>query len=182
MLNFVAISTPQYGEIQVRGRKANQFSQADIWNNYVKYIHASGEIGMEAVYDFASFAVTDEVLSGIADSPLLDLNVTILPVDNQAPYVVLGSPLFVEEGKSATITEEVLSGQDVDTPGKYLRYYVTMQPGWGFLQNTGPEAMRKNPGHPILSFTLQDIQLGHVSYRQAEHQEVEPLSDAFEVR
>ena len=87
----------------------------------------------------------------------------MIAVDNQAPYIILGSPLFVEEGGTALLTQEVVDGHDIDTPSTYLRYYVTMQPGWGHLENTGPESVSKNPpGHAILSFTLADIENEHI--------------------
>jgi len=181
VLTFITISSPVHGEIHVGGHLSGQFSQADIWASRVKYVHTSGEVGFEAVFDTATFAVTDQKLAGLPNSPLLDLNVTILPVDNQAPYIVVGSPVFVEEGGSTVMTREVLSGHDADTPDRYLRFYITMAPAWGFLTNTGPEAMRKSPGRPVLSFTLDDVVQGHVRYVQAEHNGVEPMSDAFEI-
>ena len=44
---------------------------------------------------------------GMKDTPLVDLNITILPGDNMAPSIILGSPLFVDEGRKTTISKEV---------------------------------------------------------------------------
>ena len=56
--------SPQYGEIKVRNNNVKEFAQADIWNRAVRYLHTSGEIGIDRVYDSATFAVTDGSFPG----------------------------------------------------------------------------------------------------------------------
>ncbi len=56
--------SPQYGEVRVRGRAVKEFAQADVWNRAVRYLHTSGEIGIDAVHDSATFAVTDGSFPG----------------------------------------------------------------------------------------------------------------------
>ena len=47
------------------------------------------------------------IIAGMSDTPLVDLNITISPGDNMPPSIILGSPLFVEEGRKAAISKEV---------------------------------------------------------------------------
>ena len=49
----------------------------------------------------------DIAITGMKDTPLVDLNITILPGDNMAPSIILGSPLFVDEGRKTTVSKEV---------------------------------------------------------------------------
>ena len=48
----------------MRNQNVKEFAQADIWNRAVRYIHTSGEIGIDHVYDSATFAVTDGSFPG----------------------------------------------------------------------------------------------------------------------
>lgn len=65
--------SPQYGEIRVRDQSVKEFAQADIWNRAVRYLHTSGEIGIDPVYDSATFAVTDGSFPGIQKERVLVL-------------------------------------------------------------------------------------------------------------
>ena len=60
--------SPQYGEIRVRNNNVKEFAQADIWNRAVRYLHTSGEIGIDRVHDSATFAVTDGSFPGNENS------------------------------------------------------------------------------------------------------------------
>ena len=60
--------SPQYGEIRVRNNNVKEFAQADIWNRAVRYLHTSGEIGIDRVHDSATFAVTDGSFPGDENS------------------------------------------------------------------------------------------------------------------
>ncbi len=184
VLNFVTIRSPQYGEIQLRGKRVHQFSQADIWHRHVKYVHTSGEIGIDAAHDSATFVVSDQTFEGsVRGTPLLDLNITIVPVDNQPPYVMLGGAVMVKEGESTKISFEILSAQDMDTPIRDLKFFITKPSDWGFIENTKPDrgSEKNNAGKSVSSFTVMDVKDGTVNYVQANHSKVEPLSDAFEV-
>ena len=57
--------SPQYGEIHVGDRAVVEFAQADIWNRAVRYVHTSGEIGIDSAHDSATFAVSDGASPGL---------------------------------------------------------------------------------------------------------------------
>ena len=65
--------SPQYGEIRVRNNNVKEFAQADIWNRAVRYLHTSGEIGIDRVHDSATFAVTDGSFTGDENSYVFSL-------------------------------------------------------------------------------------------------------------
>ena len=141
----------------------------------MRYVHTSGEIGIDAVSDSATFAVRDEMTESLnIHGPLLDLNVTILPIDNTHPYVILGGPIFVNEGGHMLITTDALGAHDMDTPMDGLRFVITSSPTWGIIRNTRTSEV-------VDSFTLLDITDKVIRYVQSNHSGLEPLSDAFEV-
>ena len=111
-------------------------------------------------------------------APLLDINVTITPVDNTHPYVILGGPLFVNEGDQAVINQEVLAAHDIDTPMYGLRFIITKQPKWGVLENIR-QALTSN--QEMNNFTLLDLTDDVILYKQTNNSHVEPLSDSFEI-
>ena len=175
LLIFVLVRSPQYGEIQMRGQGTTEFNQGEIRQGHIQYVHTSGEIGIDTVSDSVTFAVKDEMTQNFnIHGPILDLNVTIFPIDNTHPYIVLGGPLFVNEGSHMVITPDALSAHDRDTPMDGLRFVVTRAPTWGFLQNVLTT-------HRVDNFTLLDITDKVIRYMQANHSGVEPLSDSFEV-
>ena len=174
-LRFVVVRSPQYGEIQSRGHSSTDFTQGDVQHGVVRYVHTSGEIGIDAVSDSVTFAVRDELTQTLnIHGPLLDLNVTILPVDNTHPYIILGGPLFVNEGGHTLVTTDTLAAHDMDTPMDGLRFIITSQPSWGFLENIPS-------GNILQSFTLLDITDKNIRYVQSNHTGVEPMSDSFEI-
>ena len=155
-----------------------------MWNKLVKFRHTSGETGPHPLRDSATFAVTDQANSpGITNTPLLDLNITIMPVDNQKPYILLGSPLFVDEGQRAAITNEVLNAKDVDTVPQDLRLVILQPPEWGFIENVSPSPGSEisNEGKAIREISVDDLKSGNVRYVQANHSGLEPISDSFQV-
>lgn len=169
---------------QMKGRRVGQFTQSDVWNKQVKFVHTSGEIGPNPLPDSSTFAVTDQANSpGIKNTPLLDLNFTIMPVDNQTPYILLGSPLFVNEGQRGAITNEVVNAKDVDTHRGKLKMNIIRQPQYGFIENITPEegSEIRHIGQPISELNVNDLKSGNVRYVQANHSAIEPISDSFEV-
>ena len=169
---------------QVHGKRVSQFTQADVWKKVVKYVHTSGEIGPNPLRDSATFAVTDQGnIPEIKETPLLDLNITVMPVDNQEPYILLGSPLFVTEGQRAAITFEILNTQDADTPLDVLTVVITKAPAWGYIEDITPTLGSEvsNIGRPVTEVNVAHLKTGDVRYVQSNHSGVEPISDTFEV-
>ncbi|KAK2173584.1 hypothetical protein NP493_866g01095 [Ridgeia piscesae] len=116
----------------VRGEQTTHFRQRDLWAKVVTYRHKDGEIGTKAKRDMVTFAVTDDIAAPVSEGSVLGLNITVRPVDNSAPRVLPGGPLFVKEASKATITTEVLTAHDVDTSDDELVFVISKQPRWGF--------------------------------------------------
>ena len=168
---------------QVRGEQSTHFTQRDLWAMAVTYRHTSGEIGTKARHDMATFSVTDDISAPISVGSVLALNITVRPVDNAAPRVLPGGPLFVNEAGTATIRSEVLTAHDVDTSDDELLFVVSKPPRWGFIENTTPDSgsERSNGGAPVSTFKLTDLFGGRVNYVQRNSSGVEPQQDHFDV-
>lgn len=182
-LIFLIIKQPRYGVLQLRGQPATKVTQEEVKDGSVSYLHTSGEIGTTAQRDSVSFIVSDHSYLASSDLPVYDLNITITPVNNQQPVISLGSPILVAEGESFRFTKDVLSVSDPDSKTKTVRFLITKQPQWGYVENTkpGPGSEKSNAGKRANSFTFGDILDGSVNYVQAVHRGVEPVSDQMEL-
>lgn len=181
-LVFSIVQSPQFGDIEVRGEQTTHFRQRDLWAKVVTYRHKDGEIGTKAKRDMVTFSVTDDIAAPISEGSVLGLNITVRPVDNAAPRVLPGGPLFVKEAGKAAITTEVLTAHDVDTSDNELVFVISKQPRWGFIENTTPDrgSERSNAGTPVDSFKLTDLFGGRVNYVQRNSSGVEPQQDHFD--
>ncbi|XP_035826441.1 FRAS1-related extracellular matrix protein 1 [Aplysia californica] len=181
-LVFLIVRQPKYGVLQLRGQPATKFTQEDVKDEKVTFLHTSGEIGTNAVKDIASFIISDQNYLASADMPMYDLNITITPVNNQKPVILLGSPVFVAEGESFRFSEEVLKVSDPDSKTKEIQFLITSQPRWGYIENTKPSpgSEKLNTGVRVNAFKYGDILDGSINYVQANHKGVEPVMDQLE--
>ena len=170
----------RYGILQLNGEPVTKFTQRDVNSNHVKYIHSSGEIGPKAIKDSVTFIVSDQKFTATAELPMYILNITITPVDNQKPTIISGD-IAVEEGHKFVFTPDVITVKDPDTEPEMIKFVITKQPRWGYLENTklnvGSE--KSNVGNPVTTFRLQDIIDKSINYIQATHKGVEPTEDSF---
>lgn len=167
----------------MKGQPSTKFTQKDIKDGHVSFLHTSGEIGTSTLKDFATFIISDQQYLASADLPAYDLNITITPVNNQKPVVILGNPVFVAEGESFRFTENVLKVTDADSKTKEIQFLISKQPQWGYIENTKPSpgSEKQNTGIRINSFTFGDILDGSINYVQANHKGLEPVKDEFEL-
>ncbi|GFR64512.1 FRAS1-related extracellular matrix protein 1, partial [Elysia marginata] len=181
-LVFLIVRQPRFGVLQLRGQPATKFSQQDVKAGRVSFLHTSGETGTSTIKDYATFIISDQNYRATADMPVYDLNITITPVNNQKPTILLGSPVFVAEGESFRFSDEVLKVSDPDSKTKEIQFMITRQPQWGFIENTkpAPGSEKDSSGIRVNSFTFGDILDGSVNYVQAKHRGVEPVKDDFE--
>ena len=180
-LVFLIVRQPKYGILQLNNQPVTKFKQKDIKEKRVSFLHTSGEIGMTAVNDIITFIVSDQNYLASADMPMYDLNITITPVNNQKPAIVLGSPVFVSEGEIFKINSDILSVEDPDSETNDIKFTITIQPQWGYLENIIPNtgSERSNAGVRINQFYYKDILAGSINYVQANHRGVEPIRDTF---
>ncbi|XP_078656896.1 FRAS1-related extracellular matrix protein 1-like [Branchiostoma floridae x Branchiostoma belcheri] len=181
-LTFIVVQPPRRGMLYRDGVVVTQFRQKDIHAGAVSYAHTQAEVGMMAAHDSFTLVVSDDPFPRNA-LPVHDVNITITPVDNQPPELILDSPVIVDEGLSTPILDNMLTAYDVDTDEGNLGFIVTQQPTWGYVENTAPMPGHEkgNVGIPISSFQLKNIKDGHIRYVQSVHVGTEPTQDQLAV-
>ncbi|KAG7471211.1 hypothetical protein MATL_G00122010 [Megalops atlanticus] len=186
-LTFIVEDAPDFGEILVNGVPSSRFTQADIINGVVVYAHTSGEIGLATKEDFFNLTLTDmsdEWTVGGNKVNGVRVQVTILPLDSQAPEVTVGLQFSVVEGEKNVIEIHHISAEDVDTPTDDLLCTIIVQPTSGYVENISPApgSEKSRSGTAISAFTIKDIRQGHIYYVQSIHKGVEPVEDRFTFR
>ncbi|XP_024865417.1 FRAS1-related extracellular matrix protein 1b isoform X2 [Kryptolebias marmoratus] len=197
-LTYMLARSPGRGELQRSGLMVDKFSQQDLLQGHVYYIHSGAEIGPNPVVDTVTFIISDGEAGG-TDScchgdappvplhgtlPVYDLNVTILPVNNQVPSVTLGeSMLLVDEGASVCLCGAVLGASDPDSPPEELTFHLETPPLHGFLENMlpPPGSEKSNAGVRVEIFSLAHLTSGFINYVQSEHKGMEPTVDQLSI-
>ncbi|XP_014826319.1 PREDICTED: FRAS1-related extracellular matrix protein 1-like [Poecilia mexicana] len=200
-LAYMLARSPGRGELQRAGVKTDKFSQQDLLQGRVYYVHSGAEIGPGPVFDTVTLIISDGE-AGVMDDcchgdappppvplhgtlPVFDLNITVLPVNNKVPEVTLGkSLLLVDEGSRACLCGGVLGASDPDSPPQELTFHLEALPLHGFLENVlpMPGSEKSGAGIPIESFSLTHLTLGFIRYVQSEHRGVEPTADQMSIR
>ncbi|MED6277048.1 FRAS1- extracellular matrix protein 2 [Characodon lateralis] len=186
-LTFIVEDPPVFGEILVKGVPATRFTQADIISGEVGYAHTSGEIGLISQKDGFNLTLTDmsddwrvgdNAVSGV------HIQVSVLPVDNQAPEVGVGLQFSVIEGEKYGIGPQHLNADDNDTPTDDILCTIIVQPIAGYVENISPApgSEKSRSGTAISAFTIRDIREGKIYYVQSIHKGVEPVEDWFTIR
>ncbi|XP_070764752.1 FRAS1-related extracellular matrix protein 1b [Enoplosus armatus] len=199
-LTYMLARSPGRGELQRAGLTVDKFSQQDLLQGHVYYVHTGGEIGPEPVFDTVTLIISDGEAGG-ADGcchgdappppvplhgtlPVYDLNITVLPVNNKVPTVTLGeSMLVVDEGSSACLCGGVLGASDPDSPADRLTFHLETPPLHGFLENTlpTPGSEKSNAGVRVESFSLVHLISGFINYVQSESKGAEPTVDQLSI-
>ncbi|XP_010294379.1 PREDICTED: FRAS1-related extracellular matrix protein 1, partial [Phaethon lepturus] len=197
-LVFMLARQPYHGVVRKAGIAVDRFSQADVISGVVTYKHTSGEIGLTPSIDILTFTVSDgeaglDVKDCCYDGPLpppvplhdpfpvYDLNITVLPVDNQPPSIATGARFVVEEGSSAALTTNHLFATDPDTTADDLEFVLVSPPQFGYIENIlpSPGFEKSNMGISAASFQLKHLKALKINYVQARHLRMEPTADHF---
>uniref|UniRef100_A0A8C9F6G4 FRAS1 related extracellular matrix 1 n=1 Tax=Pavo cristatus TaxID=9049 RepID=A0A8C9F6G4_PAVCR len=197
-LVFVLVRQPSQGVLRKAGIAVERFSQADVISGLVTYKHTGGEIGLNLSFEILTFVVSDDeagpdVKDCCYDRPLpppvplhrplpvYDLNITVLPVDNQPPSIATGARFVVEEGSSAALTSNHLFATDPDTTADDLEFVLVSPPQFGYIENIlpSPGFEKSNIGISIASFQLKHLKALNINYVQARHMRMEPRADHF---
>ncbi|XP_041862088.1 FRAS1-related extracellular matrix protein 1b isoform X2 [Melanotaenia boesemani] len=199
-LTYMLARRPSRGDIQKTGINVEKFSQQDLLQGHIYYVHSGGEIGPDPVFDTVTLIISDGE-AGEAESccngnappppvplhgtlPVYDLNVTILPVNNKVPTITLGeSILVVDEGSSVCLCGGVLGASDPDSPPDHLTFHLEAPPLHGFLENTlpMPGSEKSNAGVGVESFSHVHLTSGFINYIQSVHKGVEPTVDQLSI-
>ncbi|KAM8960071.1 FRAS1-related extracellular matrix protein 1 [Pelodytes ibericus] len=195
-LIFMIARQPRYGIVQKNEVIVDRFSQSDVLSGSVIYKHTSGEVGLTPCFDIITLVISDAeadadsccyngpqlpLLPNHVSFPVYDLNITVFPVDNQPPSIMIGEIFVVDEGKSATITAKHLYATDVDTDINTIQFILASPPRYGFIENTlpSPGFEKSNMGISIDSFLLKDVISMTINYVQSRHHRIEPTTDQF---
>uniref|UniRef100_A0A8B9H3L6 FRAS1 related extracellular matrix 2a n=1 Tax=Astyanax mexicanus TaxID=7994 RepID=A0A8B9H3L6_ASTMX len=186
-LTFIVEDAPVFGEILVNGIPSSRFTQADIISGLVVYAHTSGEIGLASKKDSFNLTLTDmadEWVVGGNKVSGVRVDVTILPVDSQAPVVTVGPVFSVLEGDKNTIRGHQITVEDKDTLTDDILCTIIVQPTSGYVENISPApgSEKSRSGTAVSAFTVADVNDGHIHYVQSIHKGVEPVEDRFMFR
>ncbi|KAF3840915.1 hypothetical protein F7725_006777 [Dissostichus mawsoni] len=142
------------------------FTQAELDAGLILYTHN----GQEGIRDLLKFDVTDGM------NPLIDryFYITVGSIDMVFPDVV-SKGVSLREGGRVTLTTDLLSTTDLNSPDENLVFTVTRAPVRGHLECTD------TPGMPIASFTQLQLAGSKVYYIHTSDDEVKMDSFEFEV-
>ncbi|KAB5559145.1 hypothetical protein PHYPO_G00025590 [Pangasianodon hypophthalmus] len=197
-LTYMLARTPTHGVLQRNGVIVDKFSQLDVLNGLIFYLHTGGEIGPDPISDTVTLIVSDGEAGtdGCCQEdavpppvplhgtlPVYDLNVTVIPVNNKAPSIIIGKMLVVDEGSAVCLCGDLLTATDPDTKPDHLNFFLEIPPQYGFLENTlpSPGFEKSNAGIQVVSFSQLHLSSGFINYVQSIHLGVEPTADHFTV-
>ncbi|KAK2912903.1 FRAS1-related extracellular matrix protein 2b [Channa argus] len=142
------------------------FTQNEVDQGLIVYIHN----GQEGIRDLIKFDVTDGI------NPLIDryFYVTVGGIDMVFPDVV-SKGVSLKEGGRVTLTTDLLSTSDLNSPDEQLVFTITRAPMRGHLECTD------TPGVPISSFTQLQMAGNKIYYIHTADDEVKMDSFEFEV-
>ncbi|XP_071780835.2 FRAS1-related extracellular matrix protein 2b [Centroberyx gerrardi] len=157
--------TTPYGTLQNITVGMN-FTQNEVDQGLIVYIHN----GQEGIRDLIKFDVTDGI------NPLIDryFYVTVGGIDMVFPDVV-NKGVSLKEGGRVTLTTDLLSTSDLNSPDEHLVFTITRAPMRGHLECTD------TPGMPIASFTQLQLAGNKVYYIHTADDEAKMDSFEFEV-
>uniref|UniRef100_A0A674MYU8 FRAS1 related extracellular matrix 2b n=1 Tax=Takifugu rubripes TaxID=31033 RepID=A0A674MYU8_TAKRU len=142
------------------------FTQNEVNQGLIVYIHN----GQEGIRDLVKFDVTDGI------NPLIDryFYITVGGIDMVFPDVV-SKGVSLKEGGRVTLTTDLLSTSDLNSPDEHLVFTITRAPMRGHLECTD------SPGTPISSFTQLQLAGSKIYYIHTADDEVKMDSFEFEV-
>ena len=138
------------GHIEVSGVTQNTFTQDDIDNNRVVFVHDGGEGATSFNFSLADGG-EDAAVPATGTFAF-----TVTPV-NDSPTVTTNTGTTVVEGAPVTITTAMLNATDPDDSGADLTYTLSN------IIN-GQVELSTNLGTPIITFTQADLDANRVVF------------------
>ncbi|XP_066093052.1 FRAS1-related extracellular matrix protein 2 [Saccopteryx bilineata] len=142
------------------------FTQDELDRNLIQYVHS----GRESIRDLIKFDVTDGTNS------LIDcyFYVSIGSIDIVFPDVI-SKGVSLKEGGKVTLTTDLLSTSDLNSPDENLVFTITRAPMRGLLECTD------QPGVSITSFTQLQLAGNKIYYIHTADDEMKMDSFEFQV-
>ncbi|XP_016383874.1 FRAS1-related extracellular matrix protein 2-like isoform X2 [Sinocyclocheilus rhinocerous] len=142
------------------------FTQNEVNKGLILYTHN----GQEGIRDLIKLDVTDGI------NPLIDryFYITVGSIDMVFPDVI-SKGVSLKEGGKVTLTTNLLSTSDLNSPDENLVFTITRAPVRGHLESTDSPAM------PIVSFTQLQLAGSKIYYIHTADDEVKMDSFEFEV-
>uniref|UniRef100_A0A2K6EQE4 FRAS1-related extracellular matrix protein 2 n=1 Tax=Propithecus coquereli TaxID=379532 RepID=A0A2K6EQE4_PROCO len=142
------------------------FTQDEVDRNVIQYVH----VGQEGIRDLIKFDVTDGI------NALIDryFYVSIGSIDIVFPNVI-SKGVSLKEGGKVTLTTDLLSTSDLNSPDENLVFTITRAPIRGHLECTD------QPGVSIASFTQLQLAGNKIYYIHTADDEVKMDSFEFQV-
>ncbi|RXQ96090.1 T9SS type A sorting domain-containing protein [Ancylomarina salipaludis] len=165
-LTYTVTAAPSNGQLENTdnaGNPISSFTQQHLIDGKIQYVHDDGN----TTSDSFTFKVADGTPNELTGQTF---NITVTPVDDDAPTIATNNGLALNEGATKAITTTELEANDADTDNTTLTYTVTAAPSNGQLENTD------NAGNPISSFTQQHLIDGKIQY---VHDDGNTTSDSF---
>ena len=162
-VKFTLLTRPTHGVLEVVSQDGRD-KTSDLEGEFVFYSHdlSSGLVlyehdGEESSND--SFTVIAS--EGHRQSDIVRVVVSIRPVNDQRPVVVVNKPLKMWVNDMTSITTDHLSYKDGDTDSNHIIYMVTQKPDNGHL------ILSTNASHEIDVFTQLDLEEGRVLFHHS---------------
>lgn len=156
----------KHGDVLGNITIGKNFTQDEVDKRLIQYVHT----GQEGVRDLMKFDVTDGI------NPLIDryFYINIGSMDMVFPDVI-NKGVTLKEGGKVTLTTDLLSTTDINSPDEYLTFSITRAPSRGHLECTDL------PGVPISTFTQLQLAGNKIYYIHTSDDEMKMDSFEFEV-
>lgn len=161
-LTYTVTTSPSHGALQLSSldlatNGTGSFTQDDIDNNRVRYVHAGGEATSDSFVVSLADGGEDSVSAATAT-----VNITVTGL-NDAPAIATNQTLTVNQGSTGIITNSFLNEDDPDDSGSGLTYTLTSVPTNGVLSVSGSVMSLSGTN----TFTQDDIDNSNVVYTHA---------------
>uniref|UniRef100_A0A8C0L9X7 FRAS1-related extracellular matrix protein 2 n=1 Tax=Canis lupus dingo TaxID=286419 RepID=A0A8C0L9X7_CANLU len=142
------------------------FTQDEVDRNLIQYVH----VGQEGIRDLIKFDVTDGI------NALIDryFYISVGSIDTVFPDVI-SKGVSLKEGGKVTLTTDLLSTSDLNSPDENLVFTITRAPTRGHLECTDQR------GASIMSFTQLQLAGNKIYYIHTADDEVKMDSFEFQV-
>ncbi|XP_053340441.1 chondroitin sulfate proteoglycan 4 [Clarias gariepinus] len=153
-IEFLMEEAPQHGDMRYLDRDDDglvAFTWDDVQQGIVSYLHDSSE----TTEDSFTFLATAFELNR-RSLPIV-LNITVIPVNDEAPQIRHNTGLELLVGEETEITNKALSAEDTDTPADKLVYNIE-------ATKSGIIALKESPDYSIENFTQAQIDNSEVIF------------------